>query len=111
MPECLESGTLFQRIHDVVARIPAGYVATYGQIAHQLGLWNGARTVGWAMRRCPAGIPWHRVVNAQGMISARGSGEGEALQRALLEEEGVPCRGPIDLSRYRWRPDPSDGDR
>lgn len=95
---------VFDRIHAAVALVPPGRVVTYGQIAEHLGMPNGARTVGWAMRHCPPEIPWHRVVNSRGEISRRGLGEGESLQRALLEGEGISFdeRGRIDLGRYGW---------
>jgi len=92
---------VYRRIYEVAARIPPGRVVTYGQIAVHVGLPNGARTVGWAMRHCPADLPWHRVVNARGRISLRAEG---SFQRALLEAEGVAFdrAGRIDLSVYRW---------
>ena len=77
---------------------------TYGQIAALLGWPRAARAVGQAMRHCPAGLPWHRVVNAQGGISLRGNVESMLTQRVLLEQEGVPVRrGRIRLDRHRWR--------
>jgi len=49
-------------------------------------------------------VPWHRVVNAQGAVSTRSSGDGADDQRELLEAEGVEfnARGRVDLARYRW---------
>ena len=90
-------------IHAVVARVPPGKVATYGQIARHVGMPNGARTVGWAMRRCPAELPWHRVVNGRGEISHRGAPADKPLQQTLLEEEGVVFdQGRLDLKVYGW---------
>src|SRR5438132_13236024 len=59
---------VFSRILRVVARIPRGRVATYGQVARLAGLPNHARHVGWALHGLPAGtpVPWHRVINARG---------------------------------------------
>ena len=98
-----------QRIHDVVARIPRGRVATYGQIARIARLPGQARLVGYALHALPAGsrLPWQRVVNAQGAISV--GGESGARQRKLLEAEGVRFddRSRIDLEKFQWRPDPS----
>jgi len=92
----------------VVRRIPRGRVATYGQVAAQAGLARAARQAGYAMHALPDGsrVPWHRVVNARGEISARALGNGELAQRALLEAEGVrfDARGRIDLEKYGWRP-------
>jgi methylated-DNA-protein-cysteine methyltransferase-like protein len=56
------------------------------------------------MRDCPAGVPWHRVVNAAGAISLRASAGGMLTQRLLLEGERVRfVRGRVDLARHLWR--------
>ena len=90
-----------QRVFEIASRIPYGRVVTYGQIAFALGSPRGARQVGWAMHKCPEGVPWHRVVNGKGMISL--PSPENALQRALLEDEGVEFdQGRIDLDRYAW---------
>jgi methylated-DNA-protein-cysteine methyltransferase-like protein len=99
---------LRRRIYRVVARIPPGRVATYGQVAALAGLPGHARQVGYALHGLPdeSDLPWHRVVNAQGRISPRSEpGPSEGLQRHLLEDEGVRFdeRDRIDLRRYRWR--------
>lgn len=94
----------FERVWAVVRKIPKGRVATYGQISARIGRALSAQGVGWAMRAAPPSIPWHRVVNARGMVSTDDHEPG--LQRALLESEGVifDDEGRIDLERYRWRP-------
>ena len=100
--------TAQRRIYDVVARIPKGRVATYGQVAALAGLPRRARLVGRALRVVPDGarVPWHRVVNAQGKVSLRGDALGqEDLQAALLRREGVRFTGSaIPLARYGWQP-------
>ena len=98
------------KIHAVVARIPYGRVATYGQVAVLAGLPRRARLVGHAMRELPDGsnLPWQRVINAAGRVSRRsGLGVEEGYQRHLLEEEGVVFdeRGRVDLDRFGWDPD------
>ena len=97
--------TRFHRaVYRIVRRIPRGRVATYGQIAAMLGWPSAARAVGYAMRHCPPGLPWHRVVNASGGISLRANVSGMLTQRLLLEQEGVPVRkGRVRLDRHRWR--------
>jgi len=91
-------------VYRLVRRIPRGHVMTYGQIAAVLGWPRSARAVGQAMRHCPSGIPWHRVVNAQGGISLRPNVANMLTQRLLLEQEGVTVRrGRIRLDRHRWR--------
>ena len=94
-----------QRIWQVVALIPAGQVATYGDIAAQAGLPGAARRVGRALKYLPKNtrIPWYRVVNAQGRISMPEGSASKYTQRERLEAEGVvfKANGSIDLKRYR----------
>ena len=97
----------FQRVYDVVRRIPPGRVMTYGQIARAVGKPRGARMVGWAMRACPENVPWQRVVNSKGGLSTQALHVGFNLQRALLEDEGIEfdSAGRIDLSQFGWHDD------
>ncbi len=93
-------------IFTVVGRIPAGRVATYGQIAALAGYAGHARLAGYAMHRCPPGLPWHRVINAKGGISLPADSTAAMTQRRKLEAEGVVfIGGRIDLARYRWDAD------
>lgn len=98
----------YQQIYDLVRRIPAGRVATYGQIASLAGLAGHARQVGYALHALPerTTVPWHRVVNAAGGISRRAVPGAELTQRQLLAREGVrfDARGRVQLSRVRWAP-------
>jgi methylated-DNA-protein-cysteine methyltransferase-like protein len=99
----------WSRIYAVVRRIPRGTVATYGQVAELAGLPRQARLVGYALRGVgrASTVPWHRVVNAQGRVSARsGDPSGTVEQRLLLEAEGVTFGpgGRLRLERYRWEP-------
>jgi methylated-DNA-protein-cysteine methyltransferase-like protein len=97
-----------QRIWALVCAIPAGWVATYGQIAALAGLPRRARLVGHALSQLPTvtPVPWHRVINARGGISFPKGSESYRLQQALLLAEGVEFTGEqIDLNRFRWRPD------
>jgi methylated-DNA-protein-cysteine methyltransferase-like protein len=95
-----------RRIYAVVARIPKGTVATYGQVAELAGLPRAARLVGRALRLLPEDtrVPWHRVVNARGRISHRADALGhEELQARLLGREGVRIvGGTISFPRFRW---------
>lgn len=97
--------TRFHRaVHRLVGEVPRGQVVSYGQIAAWLGFPRAARAVGYALTRCPPGVPWHRVVNARGGISLRANVSGMLMQRILLEQEGVAVRGGrIALPRHRWR--------
>jgi len=86
----------------LVAKIPRGQVATYGQLAVLAGKPRSARAVGRVMRTAD-GVPWHRVVNAQGGISRRSRMTGMVTQRIRLEQEGVVFRrGRVVLRRFRW---------
>ncbi len=94
------------RILGAVQRIPAGHVATYGQVAELAGMPRRARLVGRVLghHELAEGVPWHRVIGSAGHIAARGGGEVE--QRRRLSAEGVQFSdsGRIDLSIYQWRP-------
>jgi methylated-DNA-protein-cysteine methyltransferase-like protein len=67
---------------------------------------HAARTVGWALRGLPEGhdVPWQRVINARGTVSFTVGSPGAAIQRALLEAEGVVFdeSGRVDLDIYGW---------
>ncbi|HEY0099039.1 MAG TPA: MGMT family protein [Pyrinomonadaceae bacterium] len=95
------------RVFEIVRRIPAGHVMTYGQLAEILGENYTARTVGFAMHAADDSVPWHRVINAQGACST-----GRVLlplnkQQRMLEAEGIEfdARDRCDLGRYRWTPE------
>lgn len=96
--------TFEEKVYDLVSGISAGKVLTYGQIALLLGEPNRSRQVGKAMSQAPEflHLPCHRVVNAKGEMSPPGV-FGPGVQRARLEEEGIPFRenGCIDWKRLR----------
>ena len=103
------TANFYERVYAFVRHVPYGQVVTYGQIAAHLGAPRAARAVGYALRALPDGaeVPWHRVINHRGQISARHPAAGPILQRLLLENEGV-CfdeQDGIDLSIYRWLPE------
>ena len=101
----------YEQVWQLVRQVPYGMVVTYGQIAQMLPLPGGVdpqdyklfspRWVGEAMAACPSGVPWQRVINAQGKISAR---PGADRQRPLLEEEGILfVKDKVNLKTYQWR--------
>ena len=97
----------FERIYALIREVPAGEVASYGQIAFVVGS-PTARIVGFAMATLPDGVrvPWQRVINSQGAVSVRRGGEGpDPRQRQLLETEGIVFngRGKVDFRIYGWR--------
>ncbi|MBX7258187.1 MAG: MGMT family protein [Candidatus Hydrogenedentes bacterium] len=97
----------YEAVYRLVRDIPKGRVMTYGQIATILGVPRAARAVGYAMRASgEKDVPWQRVINHQGGISARGDVERPLLQRRLLEDEGVVFNEDdcCDLKKYRWEP-------
>lgn len=101
-------GSFYEAVYHLVRRIPRGRVITYGQIATILGCPRAARAVGYAMRasgRCND-VPWQRVINHRGRISARNEVERPLRQRLLLEAEGIVFdeTGACDLAEYRWEP-------
>src|SRR5919204_5612629 len=101
-------GSTHQRIYAVVRRIPRGSVATYGQVAALAGLPRQPRLVGYALHALARAtkVPWHRVINARGMVSIRSDGSASLSQRLLLEREGVyfDIRGRVSLERFGWKP-------
>jgi methylated-DNA-protein-cysteine methyltransferase-like protein len=100
---------LYDRIYEAVRHIPAGRVATYGQVATVVGPPVTARLVGDAMAALRDGqpeppVPWQRVINAQGRVRTG------PRQQHLLEQEGVVFgpNGATDLRRFGWSgPDPA----
>jgi methylated-DNA-protein-cysteine methyltransferase-like protein len=100
--------SFYAKIYAVVRRIPAGRVATYGQVAELAGLPNHARLVGYALHAAAEGttLPWHRVINAQGRISIRGAPSATVTQRLRLEQEGVRFgpAGRVRLETFGWKP-------
>jgi methylated-DNA-protein-cysteine methyltransferase related protein len=102
----------YRAVWELVRKVPAGKVATYGQIAALIPPPPGvapedyeafrARWAGNAMAACPPDVPWQRIINAQGKVSAR---QGAELQRKLLEQEGVVFdeRQRVDLKKFGWQ--------
>ncbi len=101
----IAAGLAFRRaVYRLVRQIPRGQVATYGQIAALLDRPRAARAVGRALRGCPVGVPWQRVVNAEGGISVRARVSSMLTQRIVLEQEGVAFRrGRVVLRVHAWR--------
>ncbi|MBI9101985.1 MAG: MGMT family protein [Spirochaetales bacterium] len=93
-----------KRVTEIIASIPAGKVATYGQIAILAGNPRAGRQVARFLHSMSKkyDLPWQRVVNARGSISLPAPFGDH--QRALLEEEGVvfDLKGRIDLKRFQF---------
>ena len=118
MEERIVGPGFHDKVYAVVRRVPAGRVTTYGDVATLLGSPRVARHVGWALAalRSDHGhgdVPWHRVINSRGAISARGQVWRATDQHLRLVAEGVVFdeAGRVDLRRFRWHPgstDPTD---
>jgi methylated-DNA-protein-cysteine methyltransferase-like protein len=95
----------FDKIYDIVKKIPYGKVATYGQIATLVGNPRLSRVVGYALHvnPNPDTIPCFRVVNRFGEVSKAFAFGGENMQIALLEKEGVKfINGKVDMKNHLW---------
>ncbi|AGU83982.1 MGMT family protein [Streptococcus anginosus] len=94
---------LINQILSVVACIPVGKVATYGQIAQLIGRERNARLVGRVLSQAElyGKFPCHRVVNSAGRLAPAWE-----EQRHLLWAEGVTFKtnGCVDLKKHQWKP-------
>jgi methylated-DNA-protein-cysteine methyltransferase-like protein len=99
---------LAARMLDQVAAVPAGSVATYGDIAARAGS-PSPRLAGRVLAEMSdETTPWHRILRADGTPAAHLRDQ----QCALLTAEGVEVvHGRVDLKRYRWRSDQDRPDR
>ena len=104
----MKKDDFFQRVDDVVRKIPFGRVSTYGLIARHLGSTSSARTVGWALNAChnDSSIPAHRVVNRNGVLTGKHHFKGIELMQQLLENEGVTIVDDkiLDFEQKIWIP-------
>lgn len=96
----------YDRVYEVVARIPRGKVSTYGAIARFLGIASGARMVGYALNNTgETNIPAHRVVNRNGELTGRSHFPDDTM-RERLQQEGVVFvdEYQIDIEAHFWDP-------
>lgn len=94
-----------EAVLDLVERIPPGRVMAYGDVAAVLGS-GGARAVGTVMARFGSGVPWHRVLRADGSPPA--GHEAEALRRHRREGTPLTASGTrVDMAVARWWPESS----
>jgi methylated-DNA-protein-cysteine methyltransferase related protein len=107
----MAKSNLYQRIYNLVRKIPKGKVATYGQIAALAGSPRAARIVGYALHIINenSDVPWQRVINRQGIISTTCQEHPPSLQADILIKEGVVVKNrnglfQIDLKKYLWWP-------
>jgi len=82
----------FEKVYEVVRRIPLGRVTTYGIIAEYLSCKGSARMVGWALNSSKYhldDIPAHRVVNRKGVLTGKRYFGGHHTMSDLLQSEGI----------------------
>lgn len=101
------SETFSNAVRAIVAKIPQGFVATYGQVAMLAGKPNAARAVGAVMRtnKDTVAVPCHRVVGTSGSLTGYAFGNGVSTKHERLQDEGVHFIGTrVDLTRSQWQP-------
>jgi methylated-DNA-protein-cysteine methyltransferase-like protein len=97
----------FSNVYKIVAKIPYGRVATYGDIAEACGIRSSARTVGWALNGAKeSGLPCHRVVNRFGALTGKMHFGSPDLMKDLLQSEGIEFDKDdcVILEKYLWKP-------
>ena len=98
----------FDRVYEVVKKIPYGRVTNYGSIAKYLGSAKSSRAVGYAMNASHniADVPAHRVVNKVGLLTGKHHFFGSNLMKDLLESEGVEIidNQVIQFDSLYWDP-------
>lgn len=95
------------RVASIVASIPKGKVATYGQVAALAGAPGAARAVGSCMRtnKDTEAVPCHRVVGTTGTLTGYAYGSGISTKKERLQKEGVRFKGDrVDLNVSGWQP-------
>ena len=93
------------RVYEIMAQVPEGYVTTYGDVAGLAGHAHASRIVGGIAHYGPTELPWHRLVNRFGGLAAGFPG-GREVQQQLLEAEGISCTDFVvdNFTDRRWRP-------
>jgi methylated-DNA-protein-cysteine methyltransferase-like protein len=98
----------FEDVYEVVMLVPKGRVTSYGAIARYLGTAMSARMVGWAMNgaHTEKGIPAHRVVNSQGLLTGKHHFKTPTAMQKALEKEGTKVFKDkvVDFEKRFWDP-------
>jgi len=98
----------FEDVYEVVLLVPKGRVTSYGAIARYLGTAMSARMVGWAMNGAHTGkgIPAHRVVNSQGLLTGKHHFKTPTAMQKALEKEGTKVSKDkvVDFEKRFWDP-------
>ena len=96
-----------ETVRAIVASIPTGKVATYGQVAALAGRPNAARAVGMIMstNKDTKAVPCHRVIGSTGKLTGYAYGEGQVTKKHMLIKEGVQfCGDTVNLEVSQWIP-------
>jgi len=104
----IDQKSFFEDVFEVVKLIPKGRVTSYGAIAAYLGIKSSARMVGWAMNASHGmqGVPAHRVVNRNGLLTGKHHFETPKKMQQLLEKEGIKVKKDQvqDFEKLFWDP-------
>lgn len=93
----------FEKVYEIVVKIPKGKVSTYKQIAKLIGIKN-PRLIGYYLHKNsdPKTIPCHRVIKSNGTLAKGYAYGGMKKQKEILEKEGIAFdrKGIVDLKKY-----------
>jgi methylated-DNA-protein-cysteine methyltransferase-like protein len=106
----MSSADFYEKVYEVVRRVPYGRVTSYGAIARYLGAARSSRMVGYAMNMSHSKeVPAHRVVNRMGVLTGKHHFPGVHLMQQLLENEGMEVVDDQvkDFDRLFWDPSES----
>lgn len=108
-PQKSDNANFFEMVYEVASLIPFGRVTNYGAIARYLGSPQSSRMVGWAMNSCHShinGVPAHRVVNRNGLLTGKMHFQGPTVMQQLLENEGIRIEDDkvVDFDNLFWDP-------
>lgn len=101
--------SFFERVYELVRKIPSGRVTSYGAIARAIGSPQAGRMVGWAVNQSFSGgefLPAHRVVNRNGQMTGKHHFGGSDVMRQLLESEGIVVENDriVHFDKIFWDP-------
>lgn len=105
-----ETSDFYQRVYQVVSKIPTGKVTNYGAIAGYLGVESGSRMVGYALNNYLSSkigfeIPAHRVVNRLGHLTGRAYFEGDTMRERLKQEDVEFVEDyTVNIDKHFWNP-------
>lgn len=101
-----DQSDFYERVYELVAKIPRGKVTTYGAIASTLGVASGARMVGYALNNVQGSeVPAHRVLNRLGQLTGRAHFPDDTM-RERLQQEGITfvAEYTVDIDKHYWDP-------